>query len=181
MTPVDWSDYTIEYEEATNVLLDNMIRSVGQSSMVFPTIFLYRHYIELKLKEIILNNWEYLEISERFPKGYDIYELWEKCREGMLQTDKLVDPKFAESHEYIEQIIQAYDILEADLGKFAEIDPGSEHFRYPVDSQGNPIVVDERLLIELLQELLELVGRIGYSLDGISTGIHTILQDKYAV
>ena len=178
MTPKNWSNYTIEYEEAANLLLDNMIKARKRNFMVFPTIFLYRHYIELILKEIILNNWEYLEISRPFPKGHDIYELWDKCRKALQKTDKLIDPQFAESQEYIKQIMQAYNALETDLKKFAEIDPDSEHFRYPVDSHGNPMVVDERLLIKLLHELPDLVQRISYNLDGISTGIYTILQDK---
>jgi hypothetical protein len=131
------------------------------------------------LKEIILNNWEYLEIHHPFPGGHDIYKLWKMCRKALQETDKLVDSRFAESQEYIKEIIQAYDALELDLNKFAEIDPDSQHFRYPVDSQGNPIVVEERLLVELLHELPELVERISNYLDGISSGIYTILQDKY--
>lgn len=179
MTPVNWSNYTIEYEEAVNLLLDNMIKTGRRNFMVFPTIFLYRHYIELMLKEIILNNWEYLEISNPFPGGHDIYKLWEICGKAMQETDKLVDPQFAESQDYIEQIMQAYNALEADLNKFAKIDPDSQRFRYPIDSHGNPIVVDDELLIELLRELPELVKRISYNLNGISTGIYTILQDRY--
>ena len=126
-----------------------------------------------------MNNWAYLEIRHSFPKGHDIYKLWQKCRKALQKTDKLVDPQFAESQEYIKEIIQAYDALEADLNKFAEIDPDSQHFRYPVNSHGNPIVIDKRLLIELLHELPELVKRISYNLNGISTGIYTILQGKY--
>ena len=178
MTPVNWSNYTIEYEEAVNLLLDNMTKT-GRQNLVFPTIFLYRHYIELILKEIILNNWAYLEISKPFPSGHDIYKLWSICRGCLKEMDRSVDPGFAESREYVEQIIRAYDALETDLSKFAEIDPDSERFRYPVDSQGNLKEVDEKLLIELLHELPELVKRISYNLNGISTGIYTILQDKY--
>ncbi|MBA7499085.1 hypothetical protein ES704_01825 [subsurface metagenome] len=126
-----------------------------------------------------MNNWEYLEIHHPFPGGHDIYKLWKMCRKALQETDKLVDSRFAESQEYIKEIIQAYDALELDLNKFAEIDPDSQHFRYPVDSQGNPIVVEERLLVELLHELPELVERISNYLDGISSGIYTILQDKY--
>jgi len=192
MTPVNWSNHTIEYEEAADLLLDNMIRTQRQN-LVFPTIFLYRHYIELMLKEIVLNNWTYLHLSgkgskdlngqklvhRRFPSGHDIYKLWKMCREALQETDKLVDSQFAESQEYIKEIIQTYDALEADLNKFAKIDPDSEHFRYPVDTEGKPIVIDKRLLTELLGELPELVKRISYNLNGISVGIYTILQNKY--
>jgi len=179
MTPVDWSNYTIEYRESVNLLIDNMITTRRRNDMVFPTIFLYRHYIELILKEIILNNWEYLEVSQPFPKGHDIYELWKTCRESMQKTDKLVDPQFTESQDYIKEIIKAYDDIEADLKLFAEIDPDSQHFRYPVDSHGNPIVVDNKLLIKLLRKLPELVKRISLNLNAISIGIYTILQKKY--
>lgn len=177
--PINWSWIEGEYQEAINLILDNMIKTRRRNFMVFPVIFLYRHYIELTLKEIILNNWEYLEISLPFPRGHDIYRLWNICRDCLKETDKSVDPGFAKSRDYVEQIMGAYDALEADLRKFAEIDPDSQHFRYPVDSQGNPIVVDEKLLLELLRELPELVKRISDNLDGISTGIYTILQEKY--
>ena len=177
MTPADWGNYAIEYQEAVNVLLDD--KTWKRNFTVFPVIFLYRHYIELRLKEIILNNWEYLGIAMPFPGGHDIYKLWNICREYMKETDKSVDPGFAQSSEYVEQIIGAYDALEADLNKFAEIDPDSQHFRYPVDAHGNPITVNKELLIEIQRELPELVKRISYNLDGIAVGIHTILQDKY--
>ncbi len=179
MTPINWDNYTIEYREAVDLVLDHMIKAGKRNIMVSPTIFLYRHYIELILKEIILNTWEYLEVSQPFPKGHDIYELWKMCRNALQELDKLVDSQFAESQFYIKHIIQAYNALEADLNKFAEIDPDSQYFRYPVDSLGNPIMVDEELLIELLRELPELVERISQKLDGISTAIYTMLQDKY--
>ncbi len=179
MTPKNWSIFTGEYQEAVNLIVDNMIKTRKRNFMVYPVIFLFRHYIELMLKEIIVNNWEYLGISQPFPKGHDIYRLWEICRKALQETDKLVDPGFAGSQGYVEQILPTYGALEADLNKFAEIDPDSEHFRYPVDTEGEPIVLKEELLIEILRDLPELVKRISENLDGISSGIYTILQNKY--
>ena len=178
MTPVDLGKYAIEYQEAVNVLLDD--KTWKREFTLFPSIYLFRHYIELRLKEIILTNWEFLGWAKPFPRGHNIYKLWNVCRDCMKETDKLVDPGFARSKRYIEQIIGVYDALETDLNRFAEIDPDSERSRYPVDSQGNPIVVDNKVLGKLRRELPELVKRISYNLDGISTGIHTILRDKYA-
>jgi len=177
MTRINWGKYAIDYHEAVNVLLDD--KTWKRDFTVFPVIFLFRHYIELRLKEIILNNWEFLERVKPFPKGHDIYKLWNICRDCMKETDKIVDSGFAQSRDYVEQIIGAYDDLEADLNKFAEIDPDSQYFRYPVDVQGNPLAIDNKLLAKLQRELPELVKRISYNLDGISTGICTILQDKY--
>lgn len=179
MSPRDWGEFTIGYKEAGDLLLQHTLKAGRQNVLVYPIIFLYRHYIELILKEIILNNWEYLGISQSFPEGHNIYKLWKICRQNMQEADKLVDPGFAESEEYQKEIIQAYDALEADLSKFAEIDPDSQSFRYPVDSKGNPIEIDREKLIQLLRELPELISRISYNLDGISVGIDTILTEKY--
>jgi hypothetical protein len=175
----NWFEYKYDYQEAANLLLSNAIKTKKRNSMVFPMIFLYRHYIELSLKEIILNTWEFLGINSPFPQGHKIDKLWETCRDCLQKADKLVDPTFAKSPEYRKQIVQEYENLEKDLQKFSEIDPDSEHFRYPVDNHGNPINIDNEKLIELLKELPELTKRISYNLDGLSVGISQIIQDKY--
>jgi len=177
MTRMNLGKYAIDYQEAVNVLLDD--KTWKRDFTVFPIIFLYRHYIELKLKETILDSWEFLKISKPFPGEHDIYKLWTICRNCMIEIDKQVDPGFAQSREYIEQITGTYDALQADINRFAEIDPDSQHFRYPVDKYGNPITIDNKLLAKLQRELPELVKRISYNLDGISAGIYAILQDKY--
>lgn len=121
----------------------------------------------------------YLPLFQHPARGHNLYQLWKICRDCIQKTDRLVDPGFAKSKEYVEQILGAYDALERDINKFAEIDPDSEFFRYPVDTDGNPIEINETLLIEILNELPELVKIISDELDGISTGIDTILQDKW--
>jgi hypothetical protein len=172
------SRYRFEYEEAVNVLIEYN-KTSKSTGIVFPIIFLYRHYIELTLKQIIMKNREFLEMPEQFPNGHNINKLWRKCRDYLEKTDKLIDPDYCKSKDYNETIIKAYDSLEADLDKFAAIDPNSEHFRYPVDTQGTPLVIDKKLLGKLLRELPSLVVRISYNLDGIVAGIHQIVQDKH--
>jgi hypothetical protein len=175
MTPVNWIRLTVEYQEAVNLLVDHMVKTKKRNFLVFPTIFLFRHYIELSLKEIIINNWEYLDISKPFPSGHSIDYLWKICRECLDKVDADIDPGIISSEERKKQL----DDLEADLKKFSEIDPDSEHFRYPVDKKGNAIEINEKLLIEVLRELPEMTQRISENLDGIGSGIQAILQDKY--
>lgn len=64
MSPQNWCKHTIKYKETGDLLLQNAIETGKRNYMVFPTIFLYRHHIELILKEIIINNREYLRISQ---------------------------------------------------------------------------------------------------------------------
>jgi len=144
--------------------------------MVYPMIFLYRHYIELQLKEIILNAREFLDINEKFPAAHNIEQLWGMCRELLQKMDKILDPGFTASNGYRE-ILSAYNALEADLKIFWELDPNSESFRYPIDRRGHPIVVDLKAVD--FKNLKELMGRIEQELDGISSGVYTILSEKY--
>ncbi len=179
MSPQNWSEHTIDYKDAADLLLKHAVETDRRNRMVFPTVFLYRHYIELILKEIIMNSREFLKMSRPFPKGHDLLRLWKICRELMEAADKVVDAGFAESDAYQDEIVSLYDALEADIGRFAEVDPDSEHFRYPVDIKAKPIEIDQNQLAKLLRELPELVSRIGNLLDGASVGIYTILDEKY--
>lgn len=52
-TPQNWGMYTIGYKEAGDLLLQYALNVGRQNVLVYPIIFLYRHYIELQLKEII--------------------------------------------------------------------------------------------------------------------------------
>lgn len=146
MSPQNWWEYTMGYKEAGDLLLQNALENGRQHVLVFPIIFLYRHYIELMLKEIIMNNRAFLGISEDFPSYHNIDRLWEICRENFQKVDEAIDPQFTKIEEY-QKIVEAYDALEIDLRKFTQLDPTSESFRYPVDKRGRPIVLDKKSLI----------------------------------
>ena len=90
----NWWQYTMGYKEAGDLLLQNTSGGGRQHVLVFPIIFMYRHYIELQLKEIILNNWAYLDISEDFPTYHNIEKLWAICRDTLQKMDKAVDSEF---------------------------------------------------------------------------------------
>ncbi len=176
MSPQNWWRYTMGYKEAGDLLLQDALGGGGQHFLVFPIIFMYRHYIELQLKEIIINNWLYLDISEGLPTYHNIEKLWSMCRDALHKMDEAVDPAFTKTKEYINEIISRYDALEADLKVFSQWDPNSEIFRYPIDKRGNPIVVNLKNIN--LKELEELISRISRELDGISLGAYDLLSQK---
>lgn len=179
MSAENWWEYIEGYKKAAYSLLasSNVLGSGRKEyEMVYPMIFSYRQYIELVLKEIILNAREFLNINEKFPDTHKIEELWKMCKELLQKMDKILDPRFTASNGYGE-ILNAYTALEADLKIFWKLDPNSESFRYPVDKRGHPIVVD--LKVVDFKNLKELMGRIDEHLDGISSGVYTILGEKY--
>ncbi len=46
--------YIVGYKEAGDILVKNIIESRSHhDSLVFPIVFMYRHYLELRLKQLI--------------------------------------------------------------------------------------------------------------------------------
>ena len=148
---------------------------IKEYELVYPMIFSYRHYIELQLKEIILNARAFLDISEKFPVGHNIEIMWGKCGELLKKMDGILDPEFTASDKY-KEIQKAYDELEADLKMFWELDPDSKSFRYPVNEHGNPISIDFKDID--FNSLKETLNRIYGQLDTISVGVYDILGKK---
>ena len=72
--------------------------------------------------------------------------------------------------------MEKYDVLETDLKRFAEWDPDSTYFRYPIDSRGLPIVVDLKDIS--FEELSSIIDRISDTLDAISAGAYEFLRQK---
>jgi len=175
----NWWEYIEGYKKAGDFLLSSSnVLSSGRKEyeIVYPMIFSYRHYIELQLKEIILNAREFLGINEKFPDDHSIEKIWGICGELLQKMDEILDPGFTASNGYGE-ILNAYNALKADLKIFWELDPNSESFRYPVDKHGNPTSIDFKDVD--FNSLKETINRIYEQLSGISSGVYTILGEKY--
>jgi len=172
MSPINWGKHVIEYKEAADILFQHVAGKRMYNFLVYPILFLYRHYIELQIKEIIINARLYLGIKERFPRGHDIGNLWGICKEA-VQTIDSVEPGLTE-----EQIVESkhiYDGLEKDINVLAKLDPSSAT-RYPVDVDGNPIEISWGDFN--FKELPKLIERIDYNLGGLAAGVYEYLKSK---
>ncbi|PIP49125.1 MAG: hypothetical protein COX14_00950 [Chloroflexi bacterium CG23_combo_of_CG06-09_8_20_14_all_45_10] len=174
MSPINWGEHIIGYKEAGDILLRYALEKGRQNVLVYPVMFLYRHYIELQLKEIIINGRRYLGERRRFPLGHDINQLWQDCRSIVQAMDTNIEPNLTE--EQRREFEDLYDNLGSYINILGELDPNSQTFRYPIDRDGNPIEIDFAAIY--LKQLPELINRIDYSLAGIATGVYDILSDK---
>lgn len=175
----NWWEYIEGYKKAGDSLFSssNVLGSGRKEyEIVYPMIFSYRHYIELQLKEIILNARAFLGINEKFPKYHSIEKIWGICGGLLKKMDEILDPGFTASDGYNE-ILRTYDDLETDLKIFWELDPDSESFRYPVDEHGNPTSIDFKDVD--FNSLKDTINRIYEHLSGISSDVYTILGEKY--
>jgi len=89
--------------------------------LVYPIVFLYRQFIELRLKELILGLNHSLGNPDDFPDGHNLKELWKQYR-------TLIE-KFGPTERPEKEML---DNAEKLIFEFSDTDPDSFAFRYPV-------------------------------------------------
>ncbi len=161
-----WTVYADGYKDAGDVLVEYIKeKQVNQNSLVYPIVFLYRQYIELRMKKIIRDGYQLLDDDpEKFRKIHEIDDLWKKCRETI---EKVWHEDPAGNLEAVGECIR----------QFSEIDPNSQKFRYPTDKSGNPSLPDPSPPINL-RNFAEVITRTGSLLDGVSMGISAEIEYK---
>ena len=175
----NWWKHIEGYKQAGDVLLSaSNVLGDGrkQYELVHPTLFVYHNYVEVQLKEILVNTRDFLGRHQRFPRTHNIERLWEMCEDVLREVDRQLDPGFTASDGY-KEIEDVYDALRANLKAFSDWDPTSQASRFPVDPNGVPIL--SRLETIDFTALRELIGGVYEKLSGIATGSYTILGMKY--
>ncbi len=117
--------YTIGYKEAGDRLVEFVLaKARDQDVMVFPILFLYRQYIELRLKEIIREGKILLKEGSSYPKHHKISDLW--------NTVKSIAIRVFENYNEPPDFYHAEHVIT----EFSKIDPESFSFRYPESKSG---------------------------------------------
>ena len=162
----DWNAYATSYKDAADALVERVAANRHQlDTLVYPMAFLYRHYIELRLKEVILEGTKLLgtTLPPKWPRIHSIGCLWGHCRKRLQQiwpTGPQCD------------LVAVEDCIH----QFAAVDPMSQTFRYPEDTNGNPHLTQFTQLN--VRNLGEVVARIAGLLDGVSSGISAYIEQK---
>ena len=111
-----WDFYVGGYFNAARALLEGPPDKFFLTFAIYPVLFLYRHFIELELKSLIMRTSEILSIPHPdFGTDHDLLSLWNKLKQ-MLPTGHLA----LQNEEHVERI----------LGQFCAIDPKSMDTRY---------------------------------------------------
>ena len=172
----DWDTYCMGYRRAADALVLNLTQddlstrrdySRYWESLGYTILFLYRHYLELRLKELFIvcggqfekvNDKHYLlRLWEIFLKRYEEFN-----KEYGIQSEGL-------SEESLKDIETAGKII----AQFDDIDKKSQIFRYPIDKRGQ--VVLEPMQFDMVR-LKEMLGWTSQFLDGWSSGIYECWQ-----
>lgn len=119
-----WYTYALGYREAADIVVAHVKdTATGQDYLLYPIMFLYRHYLELAIKGIIVAARLLLDEEANTPTNHKINHWWSECR----RLVERVRPN--EATEDLEQIGRLIE-------EFCKHDAGSIDFRYPVTKEG---------------------------------------------
>ncbi len=174
-TEGDWganpSMYAAGYRDAAEILV-SQVTATGHhaDSLVYPIMFLYRQYIELRLKHIAVAAARLVDDdlpSEGVLLSHDLERLWAHCRAALEKDGGGPASDLENAERTLKQLIWA--------------DRGSYAFRYATDKKGNRSLPPELRGIDL-GHIREVMSGVSNLLEGITDHLdyQQELKDEWA-
>ncbi len=162
----DWDAYAMGYKMAGDTLVQYIAdNNRDQDFLVYPIAFLYRQYLELRIKELIFVGSGLLDQDAKIPKTHDLIALWKQARPNI----ETVWPD-AETKGHL-------NTIEDRLKELCDLDSGSYAFRYPEDGKGTATLAG---MVHInLKQLRDVIHGISHVLEGASTGMGEHLDAKH--
>ncbi len=160
LTPHTWTRLVLMadgYREAADKLVDAVAaESFLQSTVVYPIIFLYRHFLELELKYVLETYGHHFD-GEADWNSHKLTDLWKKVRPIIEKTAG----NGTDAHG-------SNDAVEACIKEMSAADPMSFSFRYPVEKDGKPMVLTfETVDLINLRKTMKKISNYFSGLDGL--------------
>ncbi|MBI4167123.1 MAG: hypothetical protein HY508_15465 [Acidobacteria bacterium] len=161
---VNYWVFLLGYKRAGDILVEGLERGYKSPDLlIFPVLFLYRHYIELALKHVVYLGDQLKVTTPKIRKVHDLAALWRECRKVLEQIDQ-------------GDLSQQFDATETLLVEFTSLDPWSFVTRYPEQARIFPEgSVPNKVN---LKHVSVIVGRISNLLDGAAQVIEKFLEDS---
>jgi len=153
--------YVIGYKEAGDILVKDVAERRGRAdTLIFPIVFLYRHYIELRLKSLLKDGCRLLNREHEQKPVHRLSKLWKEVRSILVELWL--------NHD--EDELKAMDML---IAQFEAIDPKSTSFRYSKDLNGNNSLQSLQIKSPRvnIRNLADVVDGMSTILDGSSDAI----------
>ena len=149
------------YKTAGDLLVKAAKRGpIERDTLVFPIIFNYRHFLEISLKYLLATYGGAVGIAPNW-KSHNLEMLWESILE-LFDKYHLPDT----------------DGMSAIVGKivmeFANIDPNSYAYRYPVDQKGQLLSVKNKVYLPTLATVMNRLYGYFNGCDGLLDSLQGI-------
>ena len=109
--------YTNGFRRAAELLMEAEIeRTYELDHLVYPVVFLYRHFVELSLKDVIYKGSVALGKMKSYglaPQGHNVQALWRECR-------SLIEERYEAGPD------ESLDTVESQIDELFNFDPDRE-------------------------------------------------------
>jgi hypothetical protein len=164
----DWELYIGGYKKAGEILVDYINnKHCDQDFLVFPIVFVYRQYLELRLKKLIIDCGRLFDEQQDFPKVHELDKLWVDCKRLLRKLKPKPELKYLEA-------------VDESIKQFCELDSRSEAFRYPVNTKGDKSLPADLKYINV-RNLAEVMDKLSNFLDTGEDMVLVYLDYKHDV
>lgn len=169
-----WDIYSSGYLKAVNELIEAVLKGkITGDAFGYPIFHIFSHYLELRFKQIMLIGRPLIGEGTSFSQGHDLIQLWGECKRILKKIDGWNDYSPLDKEGRV-----IYLTIDHFVKEMAQ-DSKAQAFRYPVDREGNPLL-DDSIVALNIENLAIVVNWLSQALDGISIGIseYRNLQDE---
>jgi len=158
---MEFSQLARYYLESANALIEITVSDSSKLDVyIYSAVFLYRHSVELLLKELIWMSNYLLGRGKTFPKHHRLMELWQALKDNATSLLKSDSPMNEKQVQYVETTLE----------EVMKYDPKSDSFRYPFDKKMKRMHsgihhINVKILYEQFNQLHENVGQLFYIVD----------------
>jgi len=158
-----WHRYGCGYKEAAKRVYESWC-ALSDDCLVYPLIFLHRHYVELRLKELLQSGSHFLNLPINWQCNHNIVSLWNLFKE--------IFPRI-----WPEEGGRDINNAERLVMELAAGDPDSLHFRYPKTKKGQKHL-ENRERIDLVL-FVDAMKRLESFLDGANDTLSIYKENNH--
>jgi hypothetical protein len=159
-TGSQWDRYAEGYREAADRIYQSW-REISNDALAFPIVFLFRHYVELRIKELLQSVERLLDLPKGWTRSHDIADLWRRLRPLLQRADS-------------DQPVGDFENAQRLIVELARNDALAMEFRFPEDNVGKRHLADmERLDLVNFYTAMQ---KLSAFLDGASMAISVYLD-----
>ena len=134
-----------------------------QDTLVYPILFLYRHYLELMIKEILTDCAKILDEKITF-KHHNLSAYWEEAKDKCFKAleEKIPEDMIVPIENMVRQLV--------------EVDKSSDAFRYPCRKDGSATL--EGMTHINIKRVSEEIAKTSDALEAISAALSVAVETK---
>lgn len=141
-----YTEYEVAYKEAGDKLVDKALEdgSLFQEVSIYPIVFLYRQFIELYIKDLLLKYSNDFLYDKKILSSHDLYQLW-----GVLLS--LIKNSFNDLPSiYSIELFDGLTGADSYIAELSLVDRKSMAFRYPDDKTHTKQYFQNELSVDLV-------------------------------